>query len=230
MTRLQDFIEQMLDVLEEEGLLSFAFDEEGMLDAGAEIVREVSADVLEAVPTPHNIRSEILQMFEALDPALQTALRLAAPLEAFSEAMLTDLGLPSRIVDRLAHLFSLAVDEGILESYSRAIPTEVLSADPSAAHAWSWRMSLLRQEVLRAMLASEVQRVERKMSELRLFHRHHRGDRGFPSREHAGLALDENRHSSRRKMSSGRLDITHRVHEQATQCELGASAGCCTVS
>ena len=32
---------QMLAVLDEQGLLSFTFDEEGLLDAGAEIVREV---------------------------------------------------------------------------------------------------------------------------------------------------------------------------------------------
>lgn len=98
-------------------------------------------------------------------------MRLAAPMDAFSEAMLTDVGLPSRIVARLVHLFNMAVDEGILDAYSRAIPQDVLAADPNAAHAWSWRMGLLRQEVLGSLLASEVQRVEGKISDLRTFHR-----------------------------------------------------------
>ena len=39
---------QMLALLDEQGLLSFTFDEEGLLDAGAEIVREVP-DELQAL-------------------------------------------------------------------------------------------------------------------------------------------------------------------------------------
>jgi uncharacterized protein YydD (DUF2326 family) len=38
----------MLALLDEQGLLSFTFDEEGLLDAGAEIVREVP-DELQAL-------------------------------------------------------------------------------------------------------------------------------------------------------------------------------------
>ena len=199
-----------------------------MLDAGAEIVREVPPQVLGALPTPHNIRGEILQMFEALDPALQAALRLAAPMEAFSEVMLTDVGLPSRIVGRLAHLFNMAVDEGILEAYSRAIPSEVLSADPSAVHAWSWRMDLLRQEVLQAMLASEVQRVEGKIAELRAFHRAHRAERRIGAhREHAGLALSDAGRGLRKSHTATRLGLTQ---DKAVQCDMGSTAGCCAVS
>ena len=44
-------------------------------------------ETLQALPTPHNICSEFLQLFEGLDAALQAALRLAAPMEAFSEAI-----------------------------------------------------------------------------------------------------------------------------------------------
>jgi hypothetical protein len=165
------FIEQMLDVLEAEELLHFVIDEDGYVDAGAEIVEEVGEEVLDALPTPQNIRSEVLQLFESLDPALQTSLRLAAPMEAFSEAMLTDVGLPGKIVRRLAQLFNMAVDEGILEAYLRAIPQEVLEADPTATQAWGWRMGLLRTEVLQGLLASEVQRVERKIEDRKTFHR-----------------------------------------------------------
>ena len=157
------------------------------MDSGAEVVCEVAPDVLDALPTPQNIRSEMLQLFEGLDPALQTALRLAAPMDAFSELMLTDVGLPSRIVTRLAHLFNMATDEGILESYARAIPQDVLAADPNAAHAWSWRMALMRQEVLSSLLASEVQRVEHKIADLINFHKMRQSTRQSGMHHHVRL-------------------------------------------
>ena len=74
--------------------------------------------VLAAIPTPQNIRSEALQLFESLDPALQTALRLAAPMEVFSEAMLTDVGLPGKIVRRLA-CWHQAVVSTLIPGYTR---------------------------------------------------------------------------------------------------------------
>jgi len=164
------YIEHLITILDRAEMLNFSFDVAGVADAGAEVINEVSIEALDALPTPHNIRGEVLQLFESLDPALQTALRLAAPMETFSEALLTDVGLPTKIVTRLAHLFNLAVDEGILDHYARAIPQDVLAADPSATHAWGWRMSILRREVLESMLHSEVQRVEHKIRKMRTFH------------------------------------------------------------
>ena len=43
-------------------------------------------------------------------------------------------------------------------------------ADPSATRAWTWRMAMVREEVLGHMLLAERQRVERKMKELRDYH------------------------------------------------------------
>jgi len=223
------FIEQMLEVLDEQSLLTFTFDEEGVLDTGAEIVRDVPLEVLQEVPTPHNIRSEFLQLFESLDPALQAALRLAAPMEAFSEAMLAHVGLPSRIVGRLVHLFNMAVDEGILEAYSRAIPKEVLAADPTAATAWAWRMDFVQQEVLQATLASEVQRVERQIAQLRLFHRTRSSKGQFHGHPPASaLALSEVSRGLRR--GNTRTLLLEKTQDVSVQCELGVQrSACCTI-
>jgi len=215
-------------VLDERHLLSFTFDEEGVLDTGAEIVRDVPLDVLQEVPTPHNIRSEFLQLFESLDPALQAALRLAAPMEAFSEAMLAHVGLPSRIVSRLVHLFNMAVDEGILEAYSRAIPKEVLAADPAAATAWAWRMDFVQQEVLQATLASEVQRVERQIAQLRLFHRTRSSKGQFHGQAEPALALSEASRGLRR--GNTRTLLLEKSQDVSVQCELGVQrSACCTI-
>ncbi|KOO22187.1 adenylate guanylate cyclase [Chrysochromulina tobinii] len=203
------FIETMLALLDEQGLLSFTFDEEGLLDAGAEIVREVPEETLQALPTPHNICSEFLQLFEGLDAALQAALRLAAPMEAFSEAMLIHVGLPYKIVGRLVHLLNVAVDEGILEAYSRAIPQGVLSADPTAAIAWGWRMEFVQQQVLKVMLASL----------------------------HASAHYGAIPHRQRRQSTSSELDqidlMVPSTTETAVQCDLAVQdqekATCCTI-
>jgi hypothetical protein len=140
-----------------------------------------------------------LQLFETLEPALQTALRLAAPMETFSEVMLADVGLPSKIVRRLAHLFNMAVDEGILELYARAIPKEVHAADPTAARAWGWRMGMLRQEVLSSLLASEVQRVELKIEELCTFHSRRAHERSQGSSAQRALAFADAGNGMRRQ-------------------------------
>lgn len=203
-------------------------------------------ETLQALPTPNNIRSEFLQLFEGLDPALQAALRLAAPMEAFSEAMLINVGLPYRIVGRLVHLLNVAVDEGILEAYSRAIPQGVLSADPTAAIAWGWRMEFVQQQVLQVMLASEVLRVRRQIAELRRFH----GDRRRAQHSFSALRSDERdrRYSSRpslsdahrrhrRQSTSSELDqidlMMRSTTETAVQCDFAVQdqekATCCTI-
>ena len=203
-------------------------------------------ETLQALPTPNNIRSEFLQLFEGLDPALQAALRLAAPMEAFSEAMLINVGLPYKIVGRLVHLLNVAVDEGILEAYSRAIPQGVLSADPTAAIAWGWRMEFVQQQVLQVMLASEVLRVRRQIAELRRFH----GDRRRAQHCFSALRSDERdrRYSSRpslsdahrrqrRQSTSSELDqidlMMRSTTETAVQCDFAVQdqekATCCTI-
>ena len=206
------FIEQMFNVLDQAELLNFDEDE----DMGVEIVRDVDVNVLNALDTPQNICSEALQLFEALDPALQAALRLAAPMEFFSEAMLTDVGLPSRIVSRLAHLFTMAVDMGILDVYTRGIPQDVLAADPNAHLAWGWRIAILREEVLRAMLATEVQRVWRKVQELRAFHRSKDRSSKFPRRMTRRSSYDMRDSAPIWRSSMPQTN----TREQGVQCDL----------
>jgi hypothetical protein len=166
-------------------------------------------------------------------------------MEAFSEAMLIHVGLPYKIVGRLVHLLNVAVDEGILEAYTRAIPQGVLSADPTAAIAWGWRMEFVQQQVLQVMLASEVLRIRRQIAELRRFHGDRRRAQGSFSARGDGRdrryssrpSLSDAHRRQRRQSTSSELDqidlLVPSTTETAVQCDLAVQdqekATCCTI-
>jgi len=158
------YIEEMLQELHGQDMLQFELDDQGD-EGGGMVVLPISDEDLRAVPNPPKMVGTVLQQFDTLEPQLQRVLKTVSPLMAFSEGMLVDVGLPSSLVRRLAHLFSVATDEGILEPCHQ-VPTDVLKADPNAKQAWRWLLLLMREEVLASVLHAERDRVEKKMAEL----------------------------------------------------------------
>jgi len=159
------YIETMLRELEKSGKLQLELDD---LHGGGMIVSPVSIEELRAVPAPAKMKATVLQQFDTLEAELQRVLKLVSPLQAFSEGMLVDVGLPRSVFKRLAQIFAHATDEGILEPVTPP-PREVLAADPSAKQAWRWLLQLMREEVLSSLLHSERQMVERQVEVMRSY-------------------------------------------------------------
>ena len=81
---------------------------------------------------------------------------------------------------------------------------------------------------LQATLASEVQRVERQIAQLRLFHRTRSSKGQFHGQAEPALALSEASRGLRR--GNTRTLLLEKSQDVSVQCELGVQrSACCTI-